>query len=129
MYPERKLKQKAGPVLDQMVHEHVMGYEPLEEGGWRAPNGDLCPVCWPYSTSSVWSHVVAETMLANHTTRSWDGFALRSTRHPDHGLRWHASFRRDLMYAWAEGVTPEEAICLAALLAIEVERRSAPERK
>lgn len=115
---ERSLSLKAGPELDALVHEHVMGYRALEEGGWTAPDGDFCPRVWSYSSAGAWAMIVAETLVAPYGADPWLSFALRTTTHPENGRRWHAMFRREEETAWAEGMTPEEAICLAALEAV-----------
>ena len=101
-----------------------MGYSRREDGGWLDPAGEVCPACWPYSTSPSWALIVAQTLTGHYSAEPWDGFALRTTRHPEHGPRWHASFRRDLAQVWAEGMTPEEAICLAALLTVSGSRQA-----
>ncbi len=125
---ERALRLKAGAELDLLVHERVMGYRRREQGGWETPDGEPCPRCWSYSTSSSWALIVAETLVAPYQADPWLSFSLRTTHHPDRGRRWHAMFRREDDSVWAEGMTPEEAICLAALAAVGyTEAVAAPE--
>jgi len=107
---------RAGSELDRLVHERVMGYSPRNEGGWWTADGETCPACWNYSTSSAWALIVAETLVASYMPNRWHSFSLRTVNDPELGRRWHVMFRREEEAAWAEGRTPEEAICLAALV-------------
>lgn len=112
---------KASAQLDDLIAEKVFGY--------RVEHGTLlyCGDCYPWTDYYLESGLCqkidpsqciqdAWMVVQAMEERGWGFMILRGK-----GFTWNATFGRKYQTAWAEGETAAEAICLAALNAVEKE--------